>query len=56
MNKDEIYDRGFSAGFAAGKAAMDAHYRTLYGDDFEEILKNRDAGFKGLFNESGEER
>lgn len=32
---DELYGPGFSAGFAAGKVAMDAHYRTLYGDDFE---------------------
>ena len=48
---DELYGTGFNAGFAAGKAAMDTHYRALYSDDFEEFLKKCDIGFKGLFDE-----
>lgn len=46
----------FDIGFAEGQKMRDNHYRKLYGDDFEEILKNHDAGFKGLFSENGEER
>ena len=29
MSKDEIYDRGFSAGFAAGKVVLDQEDRRL---------------------------
>jgi len=45
--------QAYNNGIACGIMAKENEYKLLYGDDFEDVLKNSDTGFKSLFNEDG---
>ena len=50
---EKAVQSAYRLGFSAGINTKEDDYKLLYGDDFEEVLKNSDTGFKGVFDEDG---